>query len=115
MKNFKNLKEKVADKFKLHRLRIQGVFVALVAFMTTYNTYVYASIDGGTIKTNVINNILLPISFVVVGFLLIKELAKKSVAGILVVLIVGGLVIVVIAQPDLIKIFGEWVRTIGGF
>ena len=83
--------------------------------MTTYNTYAYASIDGGNIKNNVINNILLPISFVVVGFLLIKELVKKSIAGIVVVLVVGGLVIVVIAQPDIIKIFGEWVRTILGF
>ncbi|WP_416188315.1 conjugal transfer membrane protein TcpD [Clostridium perfringens] len=115
MKNFKNLKEKLAEKVKLHKLRIQGFFVALLSFMTTYNTYAYASIDGGNIKNNVINNILLPISFVVVGFLLIKELVKKSIAGIVVVLIVGGLVIVVIAQPDLIKIFGEWVRTIFGF
>ncbi|WP_416188248.1 conjugal transfer membrane protein TcpD [Clostridium perfringens] len=115
MKNFKNLKEKVAEKVKLHKLRIQGFFIALFSFMTMYSTYAYASIDGSAIKTNVINNILLPISFIVVGFLLIKELVKKSIAGIVVVLIVGGLVIVVIAQPDLIKIFGEWVRTIGGF
>ncbi|MCH1964553.1 hypothetical protein MCG45_17140 [Clostridium perfringens] len=59
--------------------------------MTTYSTYAYADINGESIKSNLINNILLPISFVVVGFLLIKELAKKSVAGILVVLIVGGI------------------------
>lgn len=115
MKNFKNLKEKVAEKVKLNKLRIQGFFVALLSFMTTYSTYAYADINGESIKSNLINNILLPISFVVVGFLLIKELVKKSIAGIVVVLIVGGLVIVVIAQPDLIKIFGEWVRTIGGF
>lgn len=110
MKYFNALKEKV----KLHKLQIQGFFVALLAFMTTYNTYAYASIDGGNIKTNVINNILLPISFVVVGYLLIKELVKKSIAGIVVVLIVGGLVIVIIAQPDLIKSFGNFVKTILG-
>lgn len=110
MKYFNTLKEKV----KLHKLQIQGFFVALLAFMTTYNTYAYASIDGGNIKTNVINNILLPISFVVVGYLLIKELVKKSIAGIVVVLIVGGLVIVIIAQPDLIKSFGNFVKTILG-
>ncbi|HHD2786182.1 TPA: TcpD, partial [Clostridium perfringens] len=28
MKNFKNLKEKAAEKVKLHKLRIQGFFVA---------------------------------------------------------------------------------------
>ena len=109
MKNFKNLKEKAAEK-----VRIQGFFVALIAFMTTYNTYAYASIDGGNIKNNVINNILLPISFVVVGFLLIKELVKKSIAGIVVVLIVGGFVIIMIAQPDLMKSFGNFVKTILG-
>ncbi|EDT25759.1 TPA: conjugal transfer membrane protein TcpD [Clostridium perfringens] len=114
MKNFKNLKEKAAEKVKLHKLRIQGFFVALIAFMTTYNTYAYASIDGGNIKNNVINNILLPISFVVVGFLLIKELVKKSIAGIVVVLIVGGFVIIMIAQPDLMKSFGNFVKTILG-
>ncbi|MBO3333123.1 TcpD, partial [Clostridium perfringens] len=73
MKNFKNLKEKVAEKVKLHKLRIQGFFVALLSFMTTYSTYAYADINGESIKSNLINNILLPISFVVVGFLLIKE------------------------------------------
>ncbi|AMN30612.1 conjugal transfer membrane protein TcpD (plasmid) [Clostridium perfringens] len=114
MKNFKNLKEKAAERIKLHKFRIQGFFVALLAFMTTYNTYAYASIDGGAIKTNVINNILLPISFVVVGFLLIKELVKKSVAGIAVVLIVGGLVIVIIAKPELMKSFGDFVQSILG-
>ena len=114
MKNFKNLKEKAAEKVKLHKLRIQEFFVALIAFMTTYNTYAYASIDGGNIKNNVINNILLPISFVVVGFLLIKELVKKSIAGIVVVLIVGGFVIIMIAQPDLMKSFGNFVKTILG-
>ncbi len=46
--------------------------------MTTYSTYAYADINGESIKSNLINNILLPISFVVVGFLLIKELAKKE-------------------------------------
>ncbi|PWX54167.1 conjugal transfer membrane protein TcpD, partial [Clostridium perfringens] len=81
MKNFKNLKEKAAEKVKLNKLRIQGFFVALLSFMTTYSTYAYADINGESIKSNLINNILLPISFVVVGFLLIKELAKKSVAG----------------------------------
>lgn len=44
--------------------------------MTTYSTYAYADINGESIKSNLINNILLPISFVVVGFL-IKELAKR--------------------------------------
>ncbi|HAT4274373.1 TPA: TcpD, partial [Clostridium perfringens] len=31
MKNFKNLKEKVAEKVKLNKLRIQGFFVALLS------------------------------------------------------------------------------------
>lgn len=114
MKNFKILKEKAEEKVKLNKLRIQGFFVALLSFMTTYSTYAYAEINGESIKTNLISNILLPISFVVVGFILIKELAKKSVAGILVVLIVGGFVIITIAQPDLIKSFGNFVKTILG-
>ena len=90
MKNFKNLKEKVAEKVKLNKLRIQGFFVALLSFMTTYSTYAYADINGESIKSNLINNILLPISFV------------------------GGFVIIMIAQPDLMKSFGNFVKTILG-
>ncbi|MGU9451737.1 conjugal transfer membrane protein TcpD, partial [Clostridium perfringens] len=56
MKNFKNLKEKAAEKVKLNKLRIQGFFVALLSFMTTYSTYAYADINGESIKSNLINN-----------------------------------------------------------
>ncbi|AQW28427.1 TcpD (plasmid) [Clostridium perfringens] len=114
MKNFKNLKEKAAEKVKLNKLRIQGFFVALLSFMTTYSTYAYADINGESIKSNLITIIHYTISFVIVPFLLTKDPAKTSVAGILVVLIVGGFVIIMIAQPDLMKSFGNFVKTILG-
>lgn len=113
MKRLKDLKENIVNKAVQYKARLEVFFVTLLALFGT-STYAYADISGEAIKNNVINNYLVPFCVVIICFLLIKEVLKKNVAGIVIWLTVGGFVLLIVSSPDLIKIFGNAIRTIFG-
>ncbi len=113
MKRLKDVKENIVNKAVQYKARLEVFFVTLLALFGT-STYAYADISGEAIKNNVINNYLVPFCVVIICFLLIKEVLKKNVAGIVIWLAVGGFVLLIVSSPDLIKIFGNAIRTIFG-
>lgn len=109
----KRLKENIVNKAVQYKARLEVFFVTLLALFGT-STYAYADISGEAIKNNVINNYLVPFCVVIICFLLIKEVLKKNVAGIVIWLTVGGFVLLIVSSPDIIKIFGNAIKTIFG-
>lgn len=113
MKKLKYVKENIVNKAVQYKARLEVFIVTLLALFGT-STYAYADISGESIKNNVINNYLVPFCVVIICFLLIKEVLKKNVAGIVIWLTVGGFVLLIVSSPDLIKIFGNAIKTIFG-
>lgn len=113
MKRLKDVKENIVNKAVQYKARLEVFFVTLLALFGT-STYAYADISGEAIKNNVINNYLVPFCVVIICFLLIKEVIKKNVAGIVIWLTVGGFVLLIVSSPDTIKIFGNAIKTIFG-
>lgn len=113
MKKLKDVKENIVNKAVQYKAKLEVFFVTLLALFGT-STYAYADISGETMKNNVINNYLVPFCVVVICFLLIKEVIKKNVAGIVIWLTVGGFVLLVVSSPDIIKIFGNAIKAIFG-
>lgn len=109
----KRLKENIVNKVVQYKARLEVFFVTLLAMFGT-STYAYADISGEAIKNNVINNYLVPFCIVIICFLLLKEVLKKNVAGIVIWLTVGGFVLLIVSSPDLIKIFGNAIKMILG-
>ncbi|MBO3304674.1 TcpD [Clostridium perfringens] len=113
MKRLKNLKENIVNKAVQYKMRLEVFFITLLALFGT-STYAYADISGETMKNNVINNYLVPFCVVVICFILLKEVLKKNVAGIVIWLTVGGFVLLVVSTPDIIKTFGEAIKKLFG-
>ncbi|HAT4340685.1 conjugal transfer membrane protein TcpD [Clostridium perfringens] len=113
MKRLKDVKENIVNKAVQYKTRLEVFFVTLLALFGT-STYAYADISGETMKNNVINNYLVPFCVVVICFILLKEVLKKNVAGIVIWLTVGGFVLLVVSSPDIIKIFGEAIKKLFG-
>lgn len=109
----KRLKENIVNKAVQYKARLEVFFVTLLALLGT-STYAYANINGEEMKNNIINGYLVPFCVVVICFLLIKEVVKKNVAGIVIWLTVGGFVLLIVSSPDLIKIFGNAIKKILG-
>lgn len=113
MERLRNVKENIANKLVKYKAKLEIFLVTLLALFST-STYAYADINGETMKNNVINNFLIPICVVVICIWLIKELIKKSMAGVAVVLLIGGFILVILYSPDLIKVFGDTIKSIFG-
>lgn len=109
----KRLKENIVNKAVQYKARLEVFFVTLLALFGT-STYAYADISGESIKNNVINNYLVPFCVVIICFLLIKEVLKKNVAGVVIWLTVGGFVLLIVSTPDTIKTFGNAIKMILG-
>ena len=65
------------------------------------STYAYANISRENMKNNIINGYLVPFCVVIICFLLLKEVLKKNVAGVVIWLTVGGFVLLVVSNPIL--------------
>ncbi len=113
MKRLKDVKENIVNKAVQYNARLEVFLVTLLALFGT-STYAYADISGEAIKNNVINNYLVPFCVIIICFLLIKEVLKKNVAGIVIWLTVGGFVLLIVSSPDMIEIFGNAIKTIFG-
>ncbi|MDU7067192.1 MAG: conjugal transfer membrane protein TcpD [Clostridium perfringens] len=113
MKRLKDVKENIVNKAVQYKARLEVFLLTLLALFGT-STYAYADISGEAIKNNVINNYLVPFCVIIICFLLIKEVVKKNVAGIVIWLTVGGFVLLIVSSPDIIKIFGNAIKTIFG-
>ncbi|WP_283705051.1 conjugal transfer membrane protein TcpD [Clostridium perfringens] len=113
MKRLKDVKENIVNKAVQYKTRLEVFLVTLLALCGT-STYAYADISGETMKNNVINNYLVPFCIVVICVILLKEVLKKNVAGIVIWLTVGGFVLLVVSSPDIIKIFGEAIKNLFG-
>lgn len=113
MKRLKDVKENIVNKAVQYKARLEVFFVTLLALFGT-STYAYANMDGENIKNNIINGYLVPFCVVIICFLLIKEVLKKNVAGIVIWLTVGGFVLLVVSNPDIIKIFGNLIKKLLG-
>ncbi|XZM35115.1 conjugal transfer membrane protein TcpD (plasmid) [Clostridium perfringens] len=113
MKRLKDVKENIVNKAVQYKARLEVFFVTLLALFGT-STHAYANMDGENIKNNIINGYLVPFCVVIICFLLIKEVIKKNVAGIVIWLTVGGFVLLIVSSPDTIKIFGNAIKMILG-
>lgn len=113
MKRLKDVKENIVNKAVQYKARLEVFFVTLLALFGT-STYAYANISGENMKNNIINGYLVPFCVVIICFLLLKEVLKKNVAGVVIWLTVGGFVLLVVSNPDIIKIFGNLIKGILG-
>lgn len=112
MKRLKDVKENIVNKAVQYKARLEVFFVTLLALFGT-STYAYADISGESIKNNVINNYLVPFCVVIICFLLIKEVLKKNVAGIVIQLTVGRFVLLIVSSPNIIKSFENKIYRLG--
>lgn len=113
MENLKNVKEKVVNKVIQYKARFEVFLITLLALFGT-STCAYASINGENIKNNVINNFLIPFCLIIICALFIKELMKKNIAGLVILGLIGGAVLVILYKPDIIKLLGDTVMSILG-
>lgn len=113
MNQFKNIKEKVVNNVVKHKNRLEVFIITLLGLFST-SVYAYANISGENIKNNVLDNFVIPFTIIAVGILLLKEFIKKSVAGIVTVLVIGGLVLVVLSNPNIVTTIGNTIKAILG-
>lgn len=90
------------------------VAVAMMIFMAQASVVFASALDGNTIKNNLIDNYVKPAYIVIFLVLLVKDFVKKNVASAILIFVVGGIVGILVFEPDLIKSVSGVVKGIFG-
>ena len=96
------LKKRAKKFIKEKKVLVESCLLAL-GLLIAQATPVLADINGETIKNNLVNNFFQPIYIVIMGFLLLKEFAKKSLGAIIITILIGGIIGIFIFAPEAIN------------
>ena len=113
MKKLQSIKEKIVNYTIKYKNRLEVFIITLLGLFST-SISAYANINVDSIKTNVLDNFVIPFTLIAIGILLLKEFIRKSVAGIVTVLVIGGLVLVVLNNPNIVTTIGNTIASILG-
>ena len=113
MNKVENLKERAKKFIKEKKVLVESCLIAL-GLLIAQATPVLADINGETIKNNLMNNFFQPIYIVIMGYLLLKEFAKKSLGAIIITILIGGIIGIFIFAPEAINMIISTLKGIVG-
>lgn len=102
MKKVENLKGRAKKFIKEKKGLVESCLLALGLWIAQA-TPVLADINGETIKNNLVTNFFQPIYIVIMGYLLLKEFARKSLGAIIITILIGGTIGIFIFAPEAIN------------
>lgn len=104
----RNLRKLQRAAKKLMRIEKKSKYLSIMAitmmiFISKASVVFASSLDGNTIKNNLIDNYVKPVYIVIFLGLLVKDFIKKNLASILIIILVGGTVGVLVFEPEFIQ------------
>lgn len=110
IKGFTKMAKRVIKEKKV----LVETFILTAALLLTQVTPAFADISGNTIKNNLVNNYFQPIYIVIMVFLLMKELFKRSIGSLIIIALIGGIIGIFVFSPETITVIINTVKGVVG-